>query len=86
MAAVTVNMDTIDLQNAQNVLVQGRHVDNLQGLLRGTRNPAWDPGPIDGLGGSRTRAAVVAFQQANGLAADAIVGRLTWTRLISFGP
>ncbi len=84
MSSVTVNMDFVDLRNAQSALVVGRHVDNLQGLLRGTRNPAWDPGLIDGLGGARTKAAVIAFQGANGLAQDAIVGPLTWAALIPF--
>ncbi len=84
MSSVTVNMDFVDLRNAQEALVLGRHVDNLQGLLKATRDEAWDPGPIDGLGGPRTKAAVVAFQGANSLAPDAIVGPLTWTSLISF--
>ncbi len=84
MSSVTVNMDFIDLRNAQRALVVGRHVDNLQGLLKGTRNPAWDPGPIDGLGGPRTKAAVIAFQGANSRAQDAIVGPLTWAALIPF--
>ena len=83
MVAVTVDMDVIDLQGAHNRLVTGRHVDNLQGLLKGTRNPAWDPGPIDGLGGPRTRAAVVAFQEHNVLEQDAIVGPLTWGEVIA---
>ena len=84
MSSVSVKMDFVDLRNAQNALVLGRHVDNLQGLLKGTRNSAWDPGPIDGLGGPRTKAAVVAFQGANSLAQDAIVGPLTWGKLIPF--
>lgn len=84
MSSVTVKMDFIDLRNAQTALVLGRHVDNLQGLLQGTRDPAWDPGPIDGLGGARTKAAVIAFQGANSLAQDAIVGPLTWATLIPF--
>jgi peptidoglycan hydrolase-like protein with peptidoglycan-binding domain len=84
MSWVTVKMDVIDLRNAQRALVLGRHVDNLQGLLKGTRDPAWDPGPIDGLGGPRTRAAVIAFQGANSLVQDAIVGPLTWGKLIPF--
>ena len=83
MVAVTVDMDVIDLRDAHNELVTGSHVDNLQGLLTGTRNPAWDPGPIDGLGGPRTRAAVVAFQEDNTLEPDAIVGPLTWGELIA---
>ena len=84
MTSVTVNMQFIDLRNAQSSLVLGRHVDNLQGLLKGTRNPAWDPGTIDGLGGPRTKAAVLAFQGENSLVQDAMVGPLTWGRLIPF--
>jgi peptidoglycan hydrolase-like protein with peptidoglycan-binding domain len=79
-----VDMDTIDLRDAQRTPVQGRHVDNLQGLLAGTRSPAFDPGLIDGVAGARTRAALVAFQSANGLAADAVVGPATWRALIPF--
>jgi peptidoglycan hydrolase-like protein with peptidoglycan-binding domain len=84
MASVGVNMDVIDLRDAGSVLVTGRHVDNLQGLLHGTRTAEWDPGPIDGLGGPRTRAAVLAFKGANSLDQDAIVGPLTWGKLIPF--
>jgi peptidoglycan hydrolase-like protein with peptidoglycan-binding domain len=84
MAQVTVNMDTIDLRKAETTLVRGRHVDNLQGLLKATRKPDQDPGPIDGLGGQKTKAAVLAFQGANSLAKDAIVGPLTWGKLIPF--
>ena len=84
MSSVTVNMDFIDLRSAESSVVLGRHVDNLQGLLKGTRNGAWDPGPIDGLGGSRTQAAVIAFQDSNSLAPDAMVGPHTWGTLIPF--
>jgi peptidoglycan hydrolase-like protein with peptidoglycan-binding domain len=84
MSSVRVNMDFVDLRDVPSALVLGRHVDNLQGLLKGTRNQAWDPGPIDGLGGPRTKAAVLAFQGDNALAPDAIVGPLTWGRLIPF--
>lgn len=84
MVQLTVEMDTIDLRRAQDVLVRGRHIDNLQGLLKATRNPQWDPGPIDGLGGARTREAVRSFQAANRLDPDTIVGPLTWGRLIPY--
>ncbi|MDQ4068298.1 MAG: peptidoglycan-binding protein [Actinomycetota bacterium] len=82
--SIRVSMDTVDLRRANAVLVTGRHVDNLQGLLKATRVASFDPGPVDGLGGPRTRAAVVAFQRSNSLDPDAIVGPLTWGRLIPF--
>lgn len=44
------------------------------------------PGAIDGIFGARTRAAVLAFQADNHLAADGIVGPLTWEVLGSSQP
>lgn len=84
VTTLTVELDFVDLRNADQEFVTGRHVDNLQGALKGTRNVAWDPGPIDGLGGPRTRAAVLALQADNSLEVDAIVGPITWGHLIPF--
>ena len=42
----------------------------------------YDCGSVDGIFGSKTKAAVLAFQKANGLAADGIVGPLTWGKLV----
>ena len=45
------------------------------------RAAGYEPGPIDGIKGSRTRRAVREFQRAYGLRVDGIVGRETWGRL-----
>jgi hypothetical protein len=37
----------------------------------------YDPGPVDGIAGPRTRTAIVAFQRAHGLVGDGVVGPLT---------
>ena len=42
----------------------------------------YDCGSVDGIFGSKTYAAVLAFQKANGLVADGIVGSLTWGKLV----
>ena len=42
----------------------------------------YNSGNVDGIFGSKTYAAVLAFQKANGLAADGIVGSLTWGKLV----
>lgn len=57
---------------------QGASVRELQTLLR---NEGFNPGPIDGIFGSQTHAAVLAFQRSKGLVPDGIVGVLTWTAL-----
>jgi DNA invertase Pin-like site-specific DNA recombinase len=57
---------------------QARRVRVLQRALR--RHGA-APGPIDGLFGPLTEAAVLRFQAANGLAIDGVAGRHTWRTL-----
>ena len=44
----------------------------------------YDPGKIDGVFGARTREAVIAFQNAGGLAADGVVGPLTHQALLPY--
>jgi len=57
---------------------RGASVTKLQQLLT---NEGFNPGPIDGIFGSRTQAAVRAFQQETDLVVDGIVGVRTWTAL-----
>lgn len=56
----------------------GRAVRNLQLILN---NRGYNCGTVDGDFGSKTKAAVIAFQKAQGLGADGIVGTKTWTAL-----
>lgn len=44
-------------------------------------NAGYDPGPIDGKLGNKTRLAVKEFQRDNGLKADGVVGNQTWSKL-----
>lgn len=52
-----------------------------RGLQAALRRLGYDPGAVDGLPGPKTTAAVVAFQQSNGLKADSIYGPNTRQRL-----
>ena len=64
-------------------LARGASGSAVSGLQKGLRafggaNTATDPGPIDGSFGSRTEAAVRAYQSQHSLTADGIVGDQTW--------
>lgn len=56
----------------------GPSVAQLQQLLK---TAGFDPGPIDGIFGPATQAAVIAFQREMHLIVDGIVGIRTWTAL-----
>ena len=56
----------------------GASVVELQHLLL---NAGFNPGAIDGIFGSMTQSAVIAFQRSKGLTPDGIVGVMTWTAL-----
>jgi peptidoglycan hydrolase-like protein with peptidoglycan-binding domain len=53
--------------------------------MTATHPPGLAPLEVDGIFGLHTTAAVRAFQQAQGLQVDGIVGRQTWQRLLT-GP
>ena len=60
-----------------------RHVRLLQALLKKSGAPGADPGPVDGVFGNHTKAAVIAFQGFAGIAKDGKVGPITWGKLHS---
>jgi DNA invertase Pin-like site-specific DNA recombinase/peptidoglycan hydrolase-like protein with peptidoglycan-binding domain len=53
----------------------------VKALQRSLRRLGWQPGPIDGLFGPRTEAAVRRFQAARGIATDGVAGPVTWRSL-----
>ena len=57
----------------------GQPVKNAQGLLLAHGN---DPKGIDGKFGNNTTAATKAFQKAQGLNQDGVIGQKTWTNLV----
>jgi g-D-glutamyl-meso-diaminopimelate peptidase len=59
----------------------GTDVKLVQSLLA---RIGYNPGPVDGIYGQQTQAAVAAFQRDNGLTPDGIVGPATWSRFESF--
>jgi murein L,D-transpeptidase YcbB/YkuD len=48
------------------------------------KNAGFYEGPIDGKIGKNSKKAIRAFQEANGLAADGIVGNKTWSKLKTY--
>jgi peptidoglycan hydrolase-like protein with peptidoglycan-binding domain len=90
MAQITVNLKTIDLRKAELQPVAGEDVKTLQALLNlfltagdvGEDGTPIPPLTLDGTAGANTKQAALAFQTAAHLATDAIVGPLTWKKLV----
>ncbi len=62
-------------------LLLGSRSSDVKTLQEMLNAKGFNAGSVDGIFGKNTRAAVIAFQKANGLAADGIVGKLTWAKL-----
>ena len=77
--ATPVNVTPVTTQPMLRTGSRGDAVRKLQELLNAK---GYTCGSVDGIFGSKTYAAVLAFQKANGLAADGIVGPLTWGKLV----
>lgn len=50
-------------------------------LQSALKSAGYDPGPVDGRIGPKTKEAVIRFQRRNGLNADGVVGKKTWALL-----
>ena len=53
-------------------------------LQKALLRAGYDPGPIDGRLGKKSRSAVKSFQKKNGLTADGVVGEKTWAALKAY--
>ncbi|MDP3722908.1 MAG: peptidoglycan-binding protein [Candidatus Omnitrophota bacterium] len=61
-----------------------RSPDRIKKVQLALKEAGFDPGPIDGEPGPRTDQALLAFQKAQGLEPDGIVGVKTWTALSEY--
>jgi peptidoglycan hydrolase-like protein with peptidoglycan-binding domain len=66
---------------AEPVLKKGSNDPAVRDLQAALKALGHDPGPIDGLFGPTTEAAVKAFQQEREIPADGVVGRVTWINI-----
>jgi len=66
---------------ASPILRVGNYGESVRAVQQYLLNLGFNPGPVDGVFGPRTEAAVKAFQRANGLWDDGIVGPITWGAL-----
>jgi peptidoglycan hydrolase-like protein with peptidoglycan-binding domain len=63
------------------VLKKGSNDPAVRDLQTALKALGHDPGPIDGVFGPTTEAAVKAFQQEREIPADGVVGRVTWINI-----
>jgi peptidoglycan hydrolase-like protein with peptidoglycan-binding domain len=66
---------------AEPVLRKGSNDPAVRDLQEALNALGYDPGPIDGVFGARTESAVRQFQGAREIAADGVVGRVTWINI-----
>src|SRR5215213_5733288 len=66
---------------AEPVLKKGSNDPAVRDLQETLKALGYDPGPINGNFGAKTESAVKQFQQAREIAADGVVGRVTWINI-----
>jgi peptidoglycan hydrolase-like protein with peptidoglycan-binding domain len=62
-------------------LQKGSNDPAVRDLQEALKALGYNPGPVDGVFGATTETAVKAFQQAKGITADGIVGKITWINI-----
>jgi peptidoglycan hydrolase-like protein with peptidoglycan-binding domain len=66
---------------AEPVLKRGSNDPAVRDLQEALKTLGFDPGPVDGSFGAATESAVKKFQEAREIAADGVVGRVTWINI-----
>jgi peptidoglycan hydrolase-like protein with peptidoglycan-binding domain len=66
---------------AEPVLRQGASGEVVKQLQSALKDLGYDVGAVDGKFGAQTERAVKAFQKAQGIAADGVVGAITWLNI-----
>ena len=66
---------------AEPVLQKGSTDPAVRDLQEALKALGQNPGPVDGVFGEQTEAAVRAFQQASGITVDGVVGTITWRNI-----
>ena len=66
---------------AEPVLKKGSNDPAVRDLQEALKALGYDPGPVDGIFGTKTESAVKTFQQAREIAVDGVVGRVTWINI-----
>jgi len=75
--------DDVEVAPAPPVAPVAYQLGTTRGVQAALAGLGYDVGPVDGVMGPRTRAAVMAYQRAVGLTADGVVGRMTRAALAS---
>ena len=81
LAAAEVPDDFADGVSAPAPAARGNPLVTTREIQRALTELGYAPGPIDGVFGSKTRAAIMRFQADNGLIADGIVGKKTRAKM-----
>ncbi len=77
--------DVAPVNTSQPLLSQGNAGDAVKRLQQLLLAKGFDPGPLDGVFGPRTLAAVRDFQREGSLSVDGVVGPQTWGALVGTG-